>query len=112
MDLNTYRQEIDRIDGEIMDLFCERMDIAAQIGAYKKERGLPVFQPEREQEKLNAVRQGVREDLGDYACRLFSHLFALSRSYQEARNRGGRFGLLGEHLSHSYSQRIHKELGD
>lgn len=112
MDLNAYRQEIDRIDGEIMDLFCERMDIAAQIGAYKKERGLPVFQPEREQEKLNAVRQGVREDLGDYACRLFSHLFALSRSYQEARNRGGRFGLLGEHLSHSYSPRIHKELGD
>ncbi len=112
MDLNTYRREIDCIDDEIIRLFCKRMELAAQIGAYKRDRGLPVFQPKREQEKLDYVKRRVPEELGAYTCDLFSHLFSLSRSYQETRSAGQTFGLLGEHLSHSYSPRIHRELGD
>ena len=55
MDLNELRLEIDRIDDEIIRLFCARMEVAAKIGEYKKANGLPVFVPEREQEKLSDV---------------------------------------------------------
>ena len=55
MDLNHLRQEIDVIDEKLVALFVQRMQIAAQIGSYKKEHGLPVFATEREQQKLADV---------------------------------------------------------
>ena len=51
MDLKDYRQQIDKIDDELVKLFCARMDVAAQIADYKKENGLPILVPAREREK-------------------------------------------------------------
>ena len=82
MSLEEYRKEIDRIDGEIVRLFHERMDTAAKIAQYNKEKGLPILQPAREREKLQAVREESREDLQSYVQALYSLLFELSRSYQ------------------------------
>ena len=42
MNLEELRLEIDKIDDQLIKLFEQRMDIAAKIGAYKKENGLPV----------------------------------------------------------------------
>ena len=36
MELKDYRNQIDRIDDEIVRLFQQRMDVAAQIAEYKK----------------------------------------------------------------------------
>ncbi|MBR4308068.1 MAG: chorismate mutase [Oscillospiraceae bacterium] len=83
MSLDIYRKEIDRIDSEIIRLFHERMDTAAKIAQYKRENNLPILQPAREREKLQAVRQESREDLQSYVQALYSLLFELSRSYQE-----------------------------
>ena len=33
MDLNQYRQRIDEIDGQLLRLFVERMEVAAGIAA-------------------------------------------------------------------------------
>ena len=41
MELDKLREEIDRIDRELLSLFCRRMEVVAQVGQYKKERGLP-----------------------------------------------------------------------
>lgn len=82
MDIKDYRQDIDRIDSELTKLFCERMEVAAKIGNYKKENGLPVFDPKREREKLNDIRQSCSEDFSEYAVSLYSLLFELSRAYQ------------------------------
>ena len=82
MDLKDYRNEIDKIDSELVRLFQERMDIAAQIANYKKSHGLPILQPSREQEKLQALSMLCREDLQAYLQELYSHIFELSRSYQ------------------------------
>ena len=55
MDLKECRREIDVIDEQILDLFARRMDVSAQVAAYKKEHGLPVLDAAREREKLNEV---------------------------------------------------------
>ena len=55
MELKDLRNEIDRIDDALIKLFVQRMEIAAKVGAYKKEHQLPIFVPEREHEKLADV---------------------------------------------------------
>ena len=52
MDLQRTRSAIDRIDREMVGLMCERMRLAAEIAAYKRENGLPVGDPAREREIL------------------------------------------------------------
>ena len=86
MDLQELRLEIDRIDDELVKLFAERMDIAAQIGDYKKARNLPVFVPAREREKLQDVAGKAGPEMANYTRVLYSMLFELSRSYQSKRS--------------------------
>ncbi|GIV40300.1 MAG: cytochrome c4 [Thermonema sp.] len=45
--LDTLRQKIDNIDHEIVELLAKRMNIVEQIGEYKKEKGITIFQLER-----------------------------------------------------------------
>ena len=51
-ELSELRREIDRIDGEIFRLFSERAGVAEQVAAYKRERGMRVFDPARERAKV------------------------------------------------------------
>jgi len=82
MDLSQLRVKIDNVDSEIIRLMTERMDIAAEIAAYKKENGLPVLNAAREREKLVDVTQKSREDVQDYMQVLYNLIFELSRSHQ------------------------------
>ena len=82
MNIDEYRNRIDRIDKQLVTLFCERMDTASDIAAWKKEQKRPVFDPERERQKLLEVASSVPEELREYTTSLYSLLFELSRSYQ------------------------------
>lgn len=82
MNIDEYRNRIDRIDKQLVALFCERMDTASDIAAWKQEQKRPVFDPERERQKLLEVASSVPEELREYTTSLYSLLFELSRSYQ------------------------------
>ncbi|MBQ4089613.1 MAG: chorismate mutase [Clostridia bacterium] len=86
MDMTDYRKQIDEIDAQLTALFQKRMDTAAQIAAYKKENGLPVFDPARERAKLADVASKVRPEMQGYTESLYSTMFDLSRSYQRKLN--------------------------
>ena len=86
MDLKDLRGQIDRIDDELVKLFGQRMEVAAQIADYKKENNLPIFVPAREREKLLDVATKAGPDMENYTRVLYSMLFELSRSYQSKRN--------------------------
>ena len=86
MDMTDYRKQIDEIDAQLTQLFQKRMDTAAQIAAYKKENGLPVFDPARERAKLADVASRVRPEMQGYTESLYSTMFELSRSYQRQLN--------------------------
>ncbi len=85
MDLNELRLEIDKIDDELVKLFGQRMEVAAQISDYKKEKHLPIYQPARERAKLQDVAKKAVPDMSNYTRVLYSMLFELSRSYQSKR---------------------------
>ena len=86
MDLKELRGEIDKIDDELVKLFCARMDVAARIADFKKEQGLPIYHPVREQEKLQDVAFKAGVEMADYTKELYRLLFELSRSYQSKRS--------------------------
>jgi len=86
MDITELRQDIDRIDAELVSLFCQRMDVAAKIADYKKENGLAIYNPGRERAVLQKVANLAGEDMETYTRVLYSMLFELSRSYQSKRN--------------------------
>ena len=82
MDLSQYREQIDRIDDELIALFARRMETAAQIAQWKRQAGKPVMDASRERAKLLDVMEKCPAEFKDYAVSLYSLLFELSRSYQ------------------------------
>ncbi len=84
MNLDQMREELNDIDGNLVQLFCKRMDIAKDIADYKSKNDLPVFHRDREREIIERMTAMSGEDLAIYTKVLYSTLFDLSRSYQHA----------------------------
>lgn len=81
--LETLRQEIDSIDAQIFDLFEQRIAVAKQIGAYKKEQDLTVLDPSREDDKREQVKASVSNELEPYALELLEVLMNAAKAVQE-----------------------------
>ncbi len=65
--LQALRQQIDKIDTDLLDLYAKRMEIARQIGQYKKEHSMPVVQESRYDDLMKsrvsaAVEMGMSAD--------------------------------------------------
>lgn len=102
-DLNELRSKLDEIDNGILDLFEERMATCREIGNYKRENGMDVFIPEREEEKLRKVTELAGFESRPYAGILFKTLMDVSKIHQNL----PAFGVLGRTLAHTYSPEIH-----
>ena len=48
--LDTKRRELDKIDNELIKLIEERMNIVKEVGRYKKENNIKIYDSSREQE--------------------------------------------------------------
>ena len=81
--LETLRQEIDSIDAQIFNLFEQRIAVAKQIGAYKKEQDLTVLDPSREDDKREQVKASVSNELEPYALELLEVLMNAAKAVQE-----------------------------
>jgi len=46
--LRDLREEIERIDSQLLDLVVRRITVARRIGAAKRSAGLPLLDPQRE----------------------------------------------------------------
>ena len=87
--IDDYRQEIDRLDRELLRIFNARAALALEIGEIKKQRGLPVYDPDRERrifEAMTAANPGPLED--DAIIRLFERVIDESRRLERIRTRG------------------------
>lgn len=63
MSLEDWRNEIDRIDLEIVNLLQRRISIVEEIGKVKAQAGLPLVDAEREDFIMNRVLNKRREPL-------------------------------------------------
>ena len=83
MDLKELRFEIDKIDDELIRLFDKRMDLSVKVALYKLQKGLPVYDPVREQEILEKLSGKVSEGRRESVVAMYRLLFELSRAEQE-----------------------------
>ena len=83
IDLQITRQHIDEIDSQIVSLFEQRMKEASEVASYKIATGKPVFDKEREDDKLNRLEKLSHNDFNKRAVReLFGQIMSISRKYQ------------------------------
>ena len=82
LDLNKLREEINETDRQIVELFRKRMDIAANVAEYKKERGLPVLDAARERALLEKISDMAGEEFDGYARTLYRTMLDVSKAYQ------------------------------
>lgn len=82
--LEELRQEIDKIDRELLDLFVKRMDVCSQVAEYKRSVGMPVLDTNREKEVLSAKMELLdNPELKDEVYTFFSSVMAISRNLQK-----------------------------
>ncbi len=83
MNLDECRQELDRIDEQIVDLFEQRMKVSADVAEVKIAEGRPVYDPEREQAKLDSVMAMTHDEYNREAIReVYAQLMTISRRFQ------------------------------
>lgn len=82
MDMQELRKQIDEIDAGLVALYKQRMETAGQIGAYKRENNLPIYDSERERNLLNKVGEMAGEENETGVRAMFSMLMEQSRTRQ------------------------------
>ena len=83
-DLDTYRIEINELDDQIIKLFEARMQVARNVGRYKKERNLPILNAEREALVIEKnVAKLEDKGLEDVTKRFLQTMMDLSKELQE-----------------------------
>jgi chorismate mutase len=89
LEISDFRDEIDRLDRELLRIFNERAALALKIGEIKKDLDLPVYDPSREKrifDAMTAVNPGPLEN--DAIVRLFERVIDESRSLERIRTKG------------------------
>lgn len=83
VDLAESRAKIDEIDKEIVRLFQDRMSVATDVAAYKRSTGKKVFDPKREEEKIETLCALADDEFNKIGIEdLFHQIMSISRKYQ------------------------------
>lgn len=78
------REEIDRIDRELMKLFEERMNVVLDVARYKKENNMEIFHKDRENQVIEKNLSRVKnKELLPYAEEMLHALMDISKEYQQ-----------------------------
>ncbi|HGY55290.1 MAG TPA: chorismate mutase [Caldithrix abyssi] len=82
--INFYRQKIDEIDAKIVKLLNTRAEYANEIGKIKRELGLPVYVPSREEQVIAHVQKQNPGPLSEDAMRrLYERIIDESRRLEK-----------------------------
>ena len=86
MDLLKLREEIDKIDNEIIRLLNKRMEIVKKVGELKNTTNAPIYRPEREKEIIERLTEISKKEGGilkkEDIEAIFLEIFAISRSLE------------------------------
>lgn len=81
--LDKAREIINRVDSQMAELFVERMKAAEMVFEHKKEFGLPIFDPEREEAVIQKNSALIDDNvIKGYYIDYIKNLMSVSRSYQ------------------------------
>lgn len=71
-ELEKYRQEINALDRQLIDLFAKRFDIVRAVGKLKAEKGIAVVQSDR---AIEVTERAVQMGLEKILMRILSAAF-------------------------------------
>lgn len=81
--LQELRLKLDEVDGQIVRLYEERMNICEKVGEYKIQAGRKVLDRQREKEKLQAVEEMATSPFNKKGIQeLYEQLMSMSRKLQ------------------------------
>jgi monofunctional chorismate mutase len=80
--MDELRKEINNIDEQLLSMFERRMEIAGEIGRFKKENALPIQDAERERAVLQRMYDKAKPETSDFVEPFFLSLMEMSRDYQ------------------------------
>lgn len=87
-DLKFYRDKIDQIDKQLVDLFEERMEIVLKVADYKKLHNLPILNENREKEVIDKNTARLKnKDFEDSLEKFFIYMMGLSKEEQSKRTK-------------------------
>ncbi len=82
--LDDLRRGIDAVDQQILKLLHERVRLVMAVGEYKRERGMPVYDPDRERALLERLCNAAEPPLdADTIRRIFERLVDESRRIEQ-----------------------------
>jgi chorismate mutase len=83
MEIEDWRRKIDELDEEIVKLISKRAEAAKAIGLAKRDKGLPVYEPKREQDVFAHVKAINPGPLGDLELiHVYERLMDVMRTLQ------------------------------
>ena len=81
--LNEAREIINRVDYQMAELFEKRMKAVETVFEYKKEFGLPILDPKREEAVIEKNSALISDEIiKGYYIEYINNLMAISRAYQ------------------------------
>ena len=82
--IEDLRAQIDAIDQAILRLLAERVQVVIDVGEYKRERGLPVYDAERERSILDRIARSAPVPLNqDTARNIFDRIIDECRRIEQ-----------------------------
>lgn len=82
-DLDKIREEIDKIDEHIVELFERRMGMVQQIANHKEKYNKPIFHEDREKEVLAKCKAKLRnKDFENHLEELYMCVMTISKRIQ------------------------------
>jgi chorismate mutase len=84
MDIADWRKKIDEIDRKLVELINQRAEAAHEIGKLKRNLGMPIYEPDREQKVFSNVREVNKGPLPDRdLLRIYERLMDIMRQIQQ-----------------------------
>ncbi|MBD3389155.1 MAG: chorismate mutase [Candidatus Altiarchaeales archaeon] len=78
MPVEDIRKKIDEVDGKMLGLLEKRVELTEKIGRVKREKGLPIHDPQREGEVLGRLTGKTRLNK-DFIRKIFAQIIEYCR---------------------------------
>lgn len=89
MNIKDIREQIDRLDDRLLEIFNQRAALALKIGTRKEEQGLAIYDPDRERLIFDRMKNANPGPLDEGAIvRLFERVIDESRRLERIRSKG------------------------
>jgi chorismate mutase/prephenate dehydratase len=108
LELKKLREEIDKIDNEVVKLLNKRMEIVKKVGEVKNTSNAPIYRPEREKAIIERLTEISEKENGilkkEHIEAIFLEIFAISRTLE----RSERIAFLGPIGTYTHQAAEHK----